>query len=129
MLFAGEDQSTAASLGERAGAADDAGIGQRVAAVEDECAVVDDVAGHAARGAPVAELQRAGADRRNARVGVVARQRQRIGAALGERAVAADNAAKGEVVAAVEVERAVVDDVAGDDRRWCRRCRAAACRR
>ena len=53
-----------------AGAADDAGIGERVAAVEDERAVVDDVAGDAAGGAAVAELEGAGGDRRRAGVGV-----------------------------------------------------------
>ncbi len=104
----------ATNLGERAGAADDAGIGQCIAAVDDECGVVDDVAGHAARGAAITDLQRAGADRRVACVGVVARQRQHIVGTLGERAVAAHNAAKGQIVTTVEVERTVVDDIALD---------------
>ncbi len=90
---AGQDERAGAGLGHRAGAADHAGIGERVAAVEDERAVVDDVAGDAAGGAAVAELQRAGADRRRAGVGVGAGQRQRAGAGLGERAGAADHAA------------------------------------
>ena len=41
--------------------------------LNDQRAVVDDVAGDAAGGAAVAELQRAGADRRAAGIGVVGR--------------------------------------------------------
>ena len=66
-------QRAGPSLGERAAAADDAGIGQRVVAVEDERGVVDDVPGDAAGVAGVADLQRARADRRIPRVGVVRR--------------------------------------------------------
>src|SRR5262249_24914883 len=97
-----------------AAAANHAGIGQRVAAVEGERGVVDDVAGDAAGGARIAELQRPGADRRPPGVGAVPSQRQRAGATLGERAGAADHAGIGQRVAAVEGERGVVDDVAGD---------------
>ena len=74
MLVAGEGRGAGPGLGERAGAADHAAKGERVAAVEDQRAVVDDVAGDAAGRAAIADLQRAGADRRAAGIGIVAGQ-------------------------------------------------------
>ena len=52
---------------------DHAGKRDGVAAVERQRAVVGDVADDAAAGAAIAELQRAGADRRAAGIGVVGR--------------------------------------------------------
>ena len=111
---AGEDRGAGPDLGERAGAADHAGIGQRVAAVEHQRGVVDDVADDTAGGAAVADLQRPRADRRAAGIGVGAGEDRGSGPGLGERAGAADHAGIGHRVAAVEDERAVVDDVADD---------------
>ena len=92
----------------------DAGIGQCIAAVEDQRGIVDDVAGDAAGRAAIADRKRAGADRRGAGVGVGAGQRQCASAALGDVPVPLIKAAIGERIAAVESQRAVVDDVAGD---------------
>ncbi len=107
-------QCAGAALGQRAGAADHARIGQRVAAVEGKHAVVHDVADDRAGDAAVADLQDARADRGAAGIGAVSRQDQRAGAGLGERARAADHAGIGQRVAAVEHQSAVVDDIAGD---------------
>ena len=63
---------------------------------------------------PLPIEQRAGADRRGAGVGVVAGQGQCAGAALGDGAGAADQAGIGQCIAAVEDQRSIVDDVAGD---------------
>ena len=76
-------QRARATLRDSAGAADDAGIGQRVAAVEGERGVVGDVAGDAAGGAAIADLQRAGADRRPT-AGVGTGENERTGTRLGE---------------------------------------------
>ena len=111
---AGQGQRAGADLGDEASAADQTGIGQRIAAVEDQRSVVDDVAGDTAGRAAIAEPKRAGADRRGAGVGVVPRQGQRVGAVLGDGAGAADQTGIGQRVAAVEDERGIVDDVAGD---------------
>ena len=58
------NERTGTRLGECTGAADHAGIGQRIAAVEHQRGVVGNVTGDAASGARIAELQRPGADRR-----------------------------------------------------------------
>ena len=101
-VVSGQRHDTRAVRDECAGAADDSGIGERVAAVEREHAVVDDIAEEPARGAAIADLQRAGRDGRAAGIGLVRGQCQRAGADLDERAGAADDAAIGERVAAVE---------------------------
>ena len=80
---AGEDRGSGPDLGERAGAADHAGKGHRVAAVEDRARVVDDVADDAAGGAAIADLQRPGADRRGAGIGVGAGEDRGAGAGSG----------------------------------------------
>ena len=69
-------------LREGSDAADHAIEDHFVGAVDDERAVVDDVAHDRAGGAAIAELQRARIDRRAAGVGVVAGQRQRACAVL-----------------------------------------------
>ncbi|WP_246678090.1 hypothetical protein [Mesorhizobium sp. B1-1-7] len=56
---AGQDRRSAADLADRASAADNAAIGQRVAAVEGEHAGVGDVADDRAAGATISQLQRA----------------------------------------------------------------------
>ena len=88
--------------------------GQRIAAVERQVPLSTTSPVEAARGAAVAELQGAGGDRRAAGIGVGAGERQRAGAALGELPVPVIDAGIGERVAAIEDQRAVVDDVAGD---------------
>ena len=64
--------------------------------------------------AAVADLERARRDRRAARIGLVGGEREDAGAPLDERARAADDRAKRDVVAAIERQRAVVDDIADD---------------
>ena len=98
----------------RAGAGDRAAKGHDVGAVEDERAIVDDVAGDRAAGAAIAELQGAGADRGAAAVAVVGGEDRGAGADLADGAAAGDAAGKGHGVGAVEGQRAIVDDVAGD---------------
>ena len=60
--------------------------------------------------AAVADLQRPGGDRRRPGVGVGAGEDGRSGAGIDQRAAAADGIGERHRVAAVEAERAVVDD-------------------
>ena len=76
------------------------------------------VVGHRTRaqgaaGSAVADLQRAGGDRRAARVGVAARQGQDARAGLRQAAAAADDAAEGQVVGVVENQRVLLSRHAG----------------
>ena len=73
---AGQRQRAGPCLGQRARPADDAGIGEGVAAVEDQRSTDGDVAGDAAARAAIAEPKRAAADRRAAGVRVVAGEGQ-----------------------------------------------------
>src|SRR5207342_561871 len=91
-------------LAERAGAADHAGERHRVGAVAHQRAVVEDIAGEAARRRPAADLERSGADRGAARIAVAAGQRERARAGLGERAGADDALREGYGIA-VGVDR------------------------
>ena len=79
-------------LRQRAGAADHARMRHRIAAVEDQRAVVAHIACNGAAGATRAHLQGACADGGGPAVGVVARQGQGVGACLAHRARAANHA-------------------------------------
>src|SRR5258705_205836 len=83
------------------------GILQRVAAVEGERSVVGDIAGDAAGSAAIADLQRAGADRRPTGVGVGTGENERTGTRLGECTGAADHATISQRIAAIEHQRGV----------------------
>jgi len=90
----GQRQRACATLGDRADAADHAGIGQGAGAVEHQRGVVDDVAYDAAGGA-IADLQRAGADRRAADVGVGTGEDERTRTRLGQARRAGDDRGDG----------------------------------
>ena len=92
-------QRARADLGQRPGAADRAAKGQIVTAVECERRVIDDIADDRPGGPAAPDLQRPGADRRAAAVGVGPRQRQRARPGLGERANAGDGPSQRRVVA------------------------------
>ena len=109
-----ERQLARACLGQAAGAADDATKGDVVGAVECQRGIVGNVAHDAACRAAIADLQRAGIDRRAAGIVVVGRQDQRATAGLDDRPDAADDAREGRGVAAVEGQGAAVQDVADD---------------
>ena len=113
-IVGGQHRGAGAGLRDRAAAADQAAEGIRVGAVEHQRAVVGDVADDAARRAARAQLQCARRDRGAARVVAVARQHRRAAALLRDAASAADEAAKGVGIAAVEHQRAIVGDVAAD---------------
>src|SRR5207237_5805510 len=83
---------------------DDAGIGQRIAAVEYHRRVVDDVAGNAARGATVADVQPPGADSCGARIGVGTGEDRSARAVLLKRSGTRNDVAEGEGVGAVNRE-------------------------
>ncbi len=75
------------------GAGDRAAVGEVVRAIEDERAVIHDVAGDRDGGAAIADLQRAGGDGGAARVGARAGEREGAGAFFLEGAGAGDRAA------------------------------------
>ena len=107
-----QQQPAGACLDETAGAADRPGIGHVVGPVEDQGAVVEHVALQRTGRASIAQAEGAVADPRSAGIGLVGGPGQRIGAELGDAAGAADGAGVDQVVAAVEHQRAVVEDVA-----------------
>ncbi len=111
-----QGQHARAFLGQSAGAADDPEIYEVIRAIEDEGAVVDDIAEDGAGGAAVAELEGAGADGGGAGVEVVGGEDGGAGARLLDRAVAADDAGVGGGVGTVEDQggAAAGGDVAGD---------------
>ena len=105
-----EDGRAASHLVKVSAATDDAVERELVLPVEGEHAVVAHVADQRPTGAAVSELQRASLDRRAARIRVRASKNQRPGTHLLERPGAAESAADRQRVAAVEGERAVVDE-------------------
>ena len=115
-IVGGKDRRARSDLIDGAAAADHAVDDHRVGAVEVQDAVVDDVADDAAARAAVAELQRPGADGRATGVGVVPLENGRPRPGLLQRAAAADVAGDADGIAAVEDQRAVVDDVAEAER-------------
>ena len=106
--LAGQCDVVAADRGDRTAAADDAAVGLRHGAVEDQGGVVGDVAGHRAAGEAVAEHERAGRDRGPAAVGLDIGQGQRVAAQRGQGTVAADRAGEGLVGPVIEDQKAVV---------------------
>jgi hypothetical protein len=104
-VVAGEGERRAADDFDRAVAADHAAVSRGVDPVEDEHARVGDVAGERTECAAVADLQNAGGDRGDARVGLVGGEDQAAGSDLLQAAGTAHNAAVGDDVGAVEVER------------------------
>ena len=82
--------------------------------IEEEGGVVEDVSVDAAGGTAVADLESAGGDGGEAGVSVFTGEGQNSGAELGYSAVAGDDTADVEVVAAIEDEGGIVDDTAGD---------------
>ena len=74
---AGQRQRAGADLAERSAAADRAGEGERVAAVEQQRAIVGDIAGEAAGGRAGADLEGAGSDGGAAGIAVGAGQGER----------------------------------------------------
>ncbi|MNZ27682.1 hypothetical protein D3C78_449030 [compost metagenome] len=78
-VVAGQHQQLRAILDQRAAAADHAGVGHGVAMIEQQRAVVEDVAGHTACGATVADLQGAASDHGAADVGRGAAEDQGAG--------------------------------------------------
>ena len=85
-----------------------------VASVEGEHRIVDDIAHDRTVCPAIAELQRARRDRRSPGVGAAAGEHGRAGARLDDGAWAGDRAAERVLVGAVEIEPAVVRDVAND---------------
>ncbi len=110
----GQDRRSRTGLRHRSRPADDPGEALDAAAVEDQRAIVGDVADDAAAGAAIAELQRAATDHGAAGVGVGAGQDRRSGASLRHRSRPADDAAEVQRIAAVEDQRTVIGDVADD---------------
>src|SRR5262249_32644936 len=95
-------------------AADSAGVRQRIAAAEDEAAIIDHIARNATGRAAAADLEGAAGNRGAARIAVGARQDCGAAPSLSDGTRAADYATVGERVAAIENKRAVVDNAAGD---------------
>ncbi|MNQ64401.1 hypothetical protein D3C85_788210 [compost metagenome] len=116
-----QGQPARAELGHRARAGQGAAIDGIVRAVEDEAAVVDDIAGQRARGAAIADLQQTRFDRGGAGVGILARQHQGAGARVAQFARAADVTAEEHAVAALDCQRGAARDidVAGNAARGC----------
>ncbi len=113
-LLARQNQRSRAVLRERARSADQTAKCVSIGPVEREHTVVDDVACEAAHRSAIADLERAGGNRRAAGMRARPGQDQRSGADLRERSCPADLAAKSVMVGPVERQRAVDDDVAGD---------------
>ncbi len=133
-LRGGEGGRAVAGLRDRSGPADDTWKRDRVAAVEGQRGRVGHVAHDAARGAARAERERATADRRATRIRVRPREGGGARAGLGEAACARHHSSVGQGIGAIERQRTLVRDVAGDaasgaavtDRKRARRdCRAA----
>ena len=96
-------------LDDAARAADETVDGHDARSVEDQSAVVDDVAPSQRADKPaIADLQRSFADRGHAGVGVVAGEHQRPRAGLGQRAGAVDGVGHGDIVRPAEHQRALV---------------------
>ena len=105
----GKNQGAGPSLGQRASAAQVAGIGARCGLVESDSSIVGDVALQAGG----ITLQYSGTDRGAATVTVRARKNQGAGASLGHCAIAAQVAGIGARHSLVESDSSIVgDDVA-----------------
>ncbi len=113
-VVARQGQRVGPLLGNRALAGNGARVGHRAAAVVDQLGMVDDIASYRAGRAAVTDAQRAGVDRRHARVGVASGQGEDIVAVLGDPAPAGDDARVGHWIAAIEGQRGVVEDIARD---------------
>ncbi|KAG1457070.1 hypothetical protein G6F57_014968 [Rhizopus arrhizus] len=108
-------QAARAGLHDAATATDAATQCRGAPRVDDQAAVVGDVAGDRTTGAAIANLHGAtGIDGGATGIGVVAGEGDGAAAGLGQAAAAADGAADGGVAADVEYQAAIVDDVAGD---------------
>ncbi len=87
-------------------------MGECVRTVKSKNAAVGDIALDTASRPAIADLQGTRADRRAAGMAVCASQTQGAGAALLQASSAADDAAKGSRVRAIEDKRAIVGNIA-----------------
>jgi len=111
-MLPGQGKGALAGFDQPAGAADHAAVGRRVGAVEDDEAVIGDIAGNAARGAAVADVQLARVDGGAARVGVRTVQDQGAGAVLLQAAAPRVVAGKDRDARAIDRDLGVVGDIA-----------------
>ena len=109
-----QNGNAGADLRDIARTGDGAADRQDIAAVEHQMAVVDHIPADRARGAAIAQLQRAAADRGAAGIGVGAGKNGGAGALLHQIARATDRARQRHRVGAVDHQRAIVDDIAND---------------
>ncbi len=88
-----------ACLGDGTGTGDDAGVAERVGAVEREVRIVDDISKDFTGGAASPDLQGTGGDGCRAGVGIGARESQGAGAGFDKIAFAVDSSAQAGIVA------------------------------
>ena len=113
-VIAKEHGCSSANLLNASRAADHSAKSENVAPIEGQDAVVGDIPGDASGRAAVAELQGSCIDGRSSSVGAISKEHGCSSANLLNASRAADHSAKGENVAPIEGQDAVVGDIPGD---------------
>src|SRR4029077_10880956 len=106
-----QNQNPDPILQNAARSADGATKSDRVAPIERQGSVVDDISGNASGGFAIPDLQRSCGDSSSANVGVVGSEDRGAGSDLGQVSIAGDQTRERDSVSAIEGQRCVIGDI------------------
>ena len=114
-IVSGQGECTVTGLFHLSRPADDTTVGQIVTPVENDTARIGDIARNASARSAIADRKRSRIDRRRAGISLVGRQCQDAIALFAHASVAADDAAKSDIVAPVENDSTGICNIADND--------------